>query len=168
MATVFIGQILLAGFGFTPKGYAQCAGQLLPINQYQALFAIIGTQFGGDGIRTFGLPNLQGRVPVGSLAGTSLGEMGGSETVTLTSQNIPSHSHTAKGSTTPGDKLNPTGNVYGGSGTEQIYTTNTSSVVTLDPATLGKAGGSGPHENMQPSLVINFNIALNGIFPSRD
>lgn len=167
MASVFLGQIMLTGFGFTPRGFALCNGQLLPISQYQALFAIIGTQFGGDGVRTFGLPDFRGRTPVGSSQDIAVGEVGGTETVTLITTNLPNHTHTARGSTTAGDKLNPTGNVYGGSGTEPIYTTTTTSSVALDPATLGKAGGNLPHDNMQPSLVINFNIALNGVFPSR-
>jgi microcystin-dependent protein len=167
MASVYVGQIMPTGFSFAPKGFAQCSGQLLPINQYQVLFALLGTQFGGNGVTTFALPDLRGRTPVGSLSGAGLGEMAGSESVTLTTTNMPAHNHAAKGSTVAGDKLNPTGNVYGGSGTEPIYTTNTNASVVLDPTTLGKAGGSAPHENMQPSLVINFNIALTGIFPSR-
>jgi microcystin-dependent protein len=167
MASVYIGQIMPTGFSFPPKGFARCDGQLLPINQYQVLFAVIGTQFGGNGVSTFALPDLRGRTPVGSQSGAGLGEMAGIESVTLTTMNMPAHTHTAKGSTVPGDQLNPSGNVYGGSGTEPIYTTNTNASVVLDQATLGNAGGSAPHQNMQPSLVINFNIALTGIFPSR-
>ncbi|MGC1547046.1 MAG: tail fiber protein [Rhodanobacter sp.] len=167
MAYQYVGQIMLTGFGFAPRYFAQCNGQLLPINQNQALFSLLGTQFGGNGVTTFGLPDLRGRTPVGSVVNEGLGESSGTENVTLTSAMMPAHTHIAMGSTTAGDKLNPTGNVYGSTGTESIYTTNTGSPAVLSPSTLAMAGGSLPHPNMQPSLVINFNIALSGIFPSR-
>ncbi|GAB2573518.1 phage tail protein [Dyella jejuensis] len=168
MATFYLGQVMLTGFPFAQKGFAQCNGQLLPINQNQALFSLLGTQFGGDGIRTFALPDLRGRTPVGSTAtGSTVGQVAGVENVTLLSANMPAHNHVAMGSTTAGDKSNPTGNLYGGSGSEPIYAASGSSVV-LDPVTLANAGGNAPHPNMQPSLVINFNIALTGIFPSRN
>ncbi|GLQ50833.1 phage tail protein [Dyella flava] len=167
MSSFYLGQIMLTGFGFPPKGFALCNGQLLPIVQNQALFAIIGTQFGGDGRTTFGLPDLRGRTPVGSSDSAPLGMMAGAENVTLLMANMPTHTHAAMGSTTAGTEVNPTNTVYGGSGTESIYATNTGSSVALNPATLGTAGGNVPHPNMQPSLVTNFVIALTGVFPSR-
>lgn len=175
MAEVYLGQVMLTGFGFAPRGFAACNGQLLPISQYQALFSVLGTQYGGDGIRTFALPNLQGRTPVG--AGTSngsnwqpppytMGDMGGVENVALQSQNMPTHSHGAMGTTANGAQKNPTNALYGNSGTESIYATPGAQVV-LNPQTLSSVGGSQPHPNMQPFRVINFTIALAGIFPSR-
>jgi microcystin-dependent protein len=176
MAEVYLGQIMLAGFGFPPKGFAACNGQLLPVNQNQALFSLLGTQYGGDGIRTFALPNLQGRTPVG--AGSSVdpawqptpytqGEPGGYEAVTLLSGNLPQHTHSAQGSTTAGTAKNPTNTLYAGSGSEQIYGAANGAQVPLNPQTLGLTGGNQPHDNMQPFRVLNFNIALSGIFPAR-
>ncbi len=175
MAEVYLGQIMLTGFGFVPRGFAACNGQLLPVSQYQALFSLLGTQYGGDGIRTFALPNLQGRTPTG--AGRSadpawqpspygLGEVGGVENVTLLQQNMPTHLHGAAGTTTTGAVKNPTNALYGNSGSEPIYATPGAQVV-LNAQTLSSAGGGLPHPNMQPFRVINFNISLSGVYPSR-
>jgi len=177
MAQVYLGQIMLAGFGLVPRGFAACNGQLLPISQNQALFSLLGTQYGGDGRTTFALPNLQGRTPVG--AGSSVdptwqptpyvqGELGGVETVTLLSQNLPPHTHTALGSTNAGAIKNPTNALYAGSGSESIYAPSSGPQVPLNGQTIGLTGGNTPHANMQPYCVLNFNIALNGIFPSRN
>ncbi|GFZ88530.1 phage tail protein [Dyella caseinilytica] len=171
MAVFFIGQIMPTGFGFPPKGWALCNGQLLPIQQNAALFSLIGTQYGGDGIRTFGLPNLQSRVPIGM--GTAqdgtlypLGLIAGAETVSLQQQQMPSHTHPAVGTTATGVFKNPAGALYGNTGNEAIYGTPGTQVV-LNPQTLAMAGGGAPHENMQPFLTINYCIALVGVFPSR-
>ena len=177
MAQVFLGQIMLAGFGFVPRGFAACNGQLLPINQFQALFSLLGTQYGGDGRTTFALPNLQGRAAVG--AGGSVdpswqpptyvqGELGGAETVSLLSQNLPPHTHTALGSTNAGALKNPTNALYADSGSESIYAPSSGPQVVLNSQTIGSSGGNQPHPNMQPYGVLNFNIALYGIFPSRN
>lgn len=177
MAQVYMGQIMLAGFGFVPRGFAACNGQLLPISQFQALFSLLGTQYGGDGRTTFALPNLQGRAAVG--AGASVdpnwqppaytqGEVGGAETVTLVSQNLPAHTHTALGSTNAGAIKNPTNAMYAGTGSESIYAPSSGPQVVLNGQTIGLSGGSQPHVNMQPYGVLNFNIALYGIFPSRN
>lgn len=176
MATVYLGQIMLTGFGFAPRGYAACNGQLLPINQNAALFSLLGTQYGGNGTTNFALPNLQSSAPVG--AGNSVdpnwqpptyvqGENGGVENVTLQSQNLPTHSHMAQGTTTAGTVKNPHNTLYGGSGSEAIYAADSGAKVAMSPQTLATAGGNTPHTNMQPFLVVNFNIALTGIFPSR-
>ncbi|HEV2681613.1 MAG TPA: tail fiber protein [Rhodanobacter sp.] len=177
MAEVYIGQIMLAGFGFPPRGFAACNGQLLPINQNQALFSLLGVQYGGNGTTNFALPNLQCRTPVG--AGSSAdpswqptpyvqGELGGSENVTLLTTNLPPHTHSAQASTTAGTAKNPTNTLYAGSGSEQIYAAASGPQVPLNPQTLGLTGGNLPHGNMQPFRALNFVIALNGFFPSRN
>lgn len=176
MSDFYIGQIMPAGFGFPPRGWAACNGQLLPIAQNQALFSLLGTQYGGDGRVSFGLPDLRGRTPVD--AGTSAdsswqptpyvqGEMGGVENVTLLSSNLPMHSHPAQASSTAGNERNPTNALYSGSGSEQVYAPSSGAQAVLAPQTIGMTGGNQPHANMQPYLVINFNIALTGIYPSR-
>jgi microcystin-dependent protein len=175
MATPYIGQIDVFAFGITPKGYAPCNGQLLPINQYQALFAVLGTMYGGNGINTFALPNLQSRVPVGSTA-QALGVTAGSEQITLTTQQIPSHNHVLQLAAAAADKYVPASNLVlgqssgapygGGSVAINLYgpqPTNT----TLSPASIGQTGGS-PHDNLMPYLAVNYCIALNGVFPSRN
>lgn len=175
MAEVYLGQIMLVGFNFVPRGFAACNGQLLPIIQNQALFSLLGTQYGGDGRVSFGLPNLQGRTPVG--AGTSgdpswqpppytVGALAGVENVALLPQNMPAHTHGAMGSTVAGTVGNPTNALYGNSGSESIYAVPGPQVV-LNAQTLSAVGGSQPHANMQPFRVINFIIALSGIYPSR-
>jgi microcystin-dependent protein len=175
MAEVYLGQVMLTGFGFAPKGFAACNGQLLPINQYQALFSLLGTQFGGDGRTNFALPNLQGATPVG--AGNSndpnwrpspyaIGETGGVENVTLQPQSMPSHVHGAMGTSAAGSVKNPANALYGNTGSEPIYAVPGTQAL-LNAQTLASAGGSQPHPNMQPFRVVNFNIALTGFFPSR-
>ena len=176
MAEVYLGQIMMSGFAFAPRGFAACNGQLLPIAQNQALFALLGTFYGGNGTTTFALPNLQGSTPVGS--GNSVdaswqptpyqvGARNGAEAITLTLSQIPPHTHAANALTTPGTTKNPTNTLYGGSGTEAIYGT-AGPQVPLNNLVLAQTGGNLPHNNMQPFQVLNFNIALNGIFPSRN
>ena len=176
MADVYLGQIMMSGFNFAPRGFAACNGQLLPITQNQALFALLGTAYGGNGTTTFALPNLQGSTPVG--AGNSadgswqpspypIGARAGAEAITLTLTQIPAHTHALNASTTPGTTKNPTNTLYGGSGAEAIYG-SAGPQVTLNSQTLAQTGGNQAHNNMQPFQVLNFNIALSGIFPSRN
>jgi len=176
MAECYVGQIMVSGFGFAPRGFAACNGQLMPVNQNQALFALLGTMYGGNGTTTFGLPNLQGSTPVN--AGASVdptwqptpytqGQIAGAENVTLQLAQLPIHNHLANATTTAGAIKNPTNALYGGSGTEALYAPATGPQVPLAPQTLSSIGGNGPHDNMQPFRVLNFSIALSGIWPSR-
>jgi microcystin-dependent protein len=143
MSEPFLGEIKIISWNFPPKGWSFCNGQLMPINQNQALFSILGTTYGGDGRQTFALPNLQGRSPVHVGNGIALGELGGETSHTLNISEIPAHNHVPVGSSS---------------------TANTA----MNPATVLPAGGSQPHENMPPYLVLNFIIALQGIFPSQN
>jgi microcystin-dependent protein len=175
MAEPFLGEIRIVSFNFPPKGWAFCSGQLLPINQNQALFALLGTQYGGDGRVTFALPDLRDRVPMhfgdGGTAGTaSIGQSGGTESVALLPGQVPSHSHGAKASGNQATSNSPAGNVLAqkptGAGA-QVFTTTPNT--TLSSLTLGPGPGGGqPHTNLQPYLSLSFVIALVGIFPSRN
>lgn len=169
MSEPFIGQIMMFGGNFAPRGWALCNGQLLSIAQNTALFSILGTTFGGNGQTTFGLPNLQGRVPLhpGDGPGLSprvLGEMGGEEAVTLLQTQLPPHSHTA--SATGGDATTskPDGAVPASGGAYAAASDGS----TMSPSFIGGGGSSQPHDNMQPYQAVNFIIALEGIFPSRN
>lgn len=161
----FLGEIRLISFNFAPKGWALCNGQLLLISQNQALFSILGTTYGGNGITTFALPNLQGRVPVHTSSQTSLGQSGGEEVHMLVSSEMAAHSHTAMGSDSTADQLTPANNYWGSNSGASPYSSN--SAVTLSSAAMSTAGGGQAHENRPPFLVLNFAIALQGIFPSQ-
>ncbi len=164
MAEPFLSEIRLMSFGFAPKGWALCNGQLLPINQNQALFALLGTTYGGDGRSNFALPDLQGRAPIHVGSGHTLGERGGEQAHTVAISELPTHTHRlAVSSATSGGNANPSGRVLGGG--NNAYHAPTS-LTTMNPATVTGTGGSQPHLNMQPFLTINFSIALQGIFPS--
>jgi microcystin-dependent protein len=174
MAEPFIGQIIMSGFNFAPRGYATCDGQLLSIAQNTALFSLLGTQFGGDGRVTFGLPDLRGRVPVHQGQGPGLtprtmGEQAGEENHTLISTEMPMHNHLLATTNVAGALGTPNGNFLAASsdGAFAFYRP-TSDGSTLNPQSIGLAGGNQPHNNMQPYLVINFSIAMEGIFPSRN
>jgi microcystin-dependent protein len=166
MGTPFMGEIKLMSFNFPPKGWALCNGQLLPINQNQALFALLGTTYGGDGQSSFGLPNLQGRVPIHMGSGHTLGERAGEEAHTVSASETPQHTHQANASTLRGNNVLPTGHVLA-SPLNQTYRAPDNALTSLHPATVGNIGGSLAHQNMQPFLTLSFCIALQGIFPSQ-
>jgi microcystin-dependent protein len=161
MSTPFLGEVRLFGFSFPPKGWALCNGQLLPINQNQALFALLWTTYGGNGVQTFALPDLRSRTPIHSGNGFVQGAMGGEEYHTLTLGELPAHSHAIGANATSADKSTPQGNFWANSG-RNLYASSPDSTMNS-----GVTGGSQPHENRPPYLVINFCIALQGIFPSR-
>jgi microcystin-dependent protein len=165
MATPFLAEVKIFSFGFPPKGWAFCDGQLLPINQNQALFALLGTTYGGDGRVTFGLPNLQGRVPVHVGAGINLGEIAGEQSHTITASEMAAHSHAPVGSTTsPPTAGTIAGNLWSANAAEPFAE---SPNTAMNPNCISFVGGSQPHENMSPCLTLNFCIALQGIFPSQ-
>lgn len=177
MAEPFLGQIIVVGFNFAPRGYATCDGQIMSIAQNTALFSLLGTTFGGDGQVTFGLPDLRGRVSIHQGQGPGLtprtmGEVSGQESVTLLSTQMPQHSHLMSASTTA-TTANPAGGVpaapfVDASGDAVKAYAATSSGASLSAAAVGTAGGNQPHANMQPYLTVNYSIALEGIYPSRN
>ncbi|MFN3202076.1 MAG: phage tail protein [Bradymonadia bacterium] len=173
MSEPFIGQIVMFAGNFAPRGWAFCDGQLLAINSNQALFAILGTTYGGDGRTTFGLPDLRGRFPMhpGNGPGLSprqLGARSGQETVTLNVTQIPSHNHNAtlEVSNTAADDHQPAGN-YLGAASADVYTQTRSGNESLNSGATTNTGGNQPHDNMPPWQTVNFIIALQGVFPSR-
>jgi len=168
MAEPFISEIRAFGFNFAPKGWATCDGQLLAINQNQALYSLIGITYGGDGRTNFNLPDLRGRTPIHFDASYREGQKSGSENVTLTTGQIPAHTHTLEATTSAPAANTPASNLLATLPADKAdFTAPANSNSTLNPASLAAAGGSIPHNNMQPSLVINFCIALIGVFPSR-
>ena len=191
MSTPFLGMIILVPYNFAPRGWAFCQGQLLPISQNTALFALLGTQYGGNGQTTFALPNLQGRVPIGQgqgagLSNYSLGQVGGVETVTLTVNQMPAHTHvitpgglaaTSRVKNAAGNRQTPVGNVpaieaAGVTATYSDQVPDTSmgagAIAISGNPTAATAGGSQPFDNLQPYLTMSYCIALQGIFPSRN
>lgn len=170
MSSPFLGEIRMSGFGFAPKGWAQCNGQLLPINQNQALFALLGTMYGGNGQVNFALPDLRGRSPMHVGPQSTQGQRAGVEAVTLNMNQLPAHQHALKGT---GDLANA--NAPGlalpaakGRGGSNRYAAGGSSDALMHPDSISRSGGSQAHNNLQPFAVLNFSIALQGIFPSRD
>lgn len=167
MGTPFVAQLLLASFNFAPKGWALANGQLLPINQNQALFSLIGTTFGGNGVQNFALPNLQGRTAVGVGNSVGYGEVGGFESVTLLSTQVPPHTHVLNASGAAASAARPdAGSLLASQGASNYAPA--SSLGPMNAATVSTAGGNQPHENRQPFLVMTWCIALSGIFPSRN
>ena len=168
MSEPFLSEVKLVSFNFPPKGWALCNGQFLPINQNQALFSLLGTTYGGNGQTTFALPNLRGRVPIHMGNGHTLGEAAGSSAVTVNIQQLPTHLHVLQATNTDvpanrsgdpaGNFLGPANNLYG----------QPNALTTLHPSAVSSVGGSQAHNNMMPYLVLNFIIALQGIFPSRN
>jgi microcystin-dependent protein len=165
MSEPFLSEIKIVGFNFPPKGWAFCNGQFLPINQNQALFALLGTTYGGNGQTTFALPNLRGQVPIHMGSGNTLGEAAGSSNVTINAQTMPQHLHFLQGSSTTGDSANANNTVLANA--LNLYTP-ASNLSPIEPSSVSSVGGSQPHTNMMPYLVLNFIIALQGIFPSQN
>jgi len=163
MAEPFLSEIRIMSFVFAPKGWALCNGQLLPINQNQPLFSLLGTTFGGDGRVNFALPDLRGRVPIHVGSGHTLGERGGEQAHTLSIAEIPTHTHVAQASTSNATGAVPTGNLMGSTSNGYAGPANLTSLL---PSTVGNVGGSQAHLNLQPFLTLSFCIALQGIFPS--
>lgn len=168
MGTPFMSEIKIISWNYAPVGWAFCNGQFLPINQNQALFSLLGTQFGGNGQTTFALPDFRGRVPVHvGPSNSSVGVTGGQDVHTVTQNEMPQHIHSAQVQPANASTANPTGNYLAGIPTF-AYRDNLSALTTLQPASVTSVGGSQPHENRQPYLVLNFIIALQGVFPSRN
>jgi microcystin-dependent protein len=173
----FIGEIIIGAFNFAPRNYALCNGQLLPISQNTALFSILGTNYGGNGQTTFGLPNLQGRMAIGAgqgpgLSSYQLGQAGGVPNVTLLTTQMPAHTHLIQGNGGDGTQASPVNNFFAGPGADRdLYTYNagnTGGTVNMNPSAVNISGGSQPHNNMMPYLALNYCIATAGIFPSRN
>ena len=166
MAEPFLSEIRLMSFVFAPKGWALCNGQLLPINQNQALFSLLGTTFGGNGQTTFGLPDLRGRAPIHVGSGHTLGENGGEQAHTLSIAELPQHVHDWHASASPATSNTPDSSSLLASSTADSAWGPATNLVAMDAGTIQNSGGSQPHLNMQPFLTLSFCIALQGIFPS--
>lgn len=165
MSTPFIGEVKIISWNYPPKGWAFCNGQLLPINQNQALFSLLGTTYGGNGQTNFALPDLRGRAPVHFGQGIVMGEAAGQVAHTITISEMPAHNHIPMGNTNAPNQGNPGGNYW--SALAGSYSTSSADNV-MNAGSVSPVGGSQPHQNMQPYLVVNFIIALQGIFPSRN
>lgn len=166
MSEPFLGELKVFSFNFPPKGWAFCAGALLPINQNQALFSLLGTTYGGDGRVTFGLPDLQGRVPIHQGNGIVQGQFGGEVNHTLTLQEMAAHTHVPVGSSATANLTSASGNLWGAAGADPYNSTPNGSMNAA--AITNIVGGGQPHNNLPPYLVLNVCIALVGIFPSRN
>jgi len=167
MSEPFISEIKMCSFSFAPKGWAMCNGQLLPINQNQALFSLLGTTYGGDGRSTFALPNLQARIPMHMGNGNTLGQTGGEQSHTLIVNEVPAHNHAASCSPAIGAQAGAVNNVWAEDNNGNApYSTGFDT--SLAPNALSTVGGGQPHNNLAPFLTLNFCIALQGIFPSQN
>jgi microcystin-dependent protein len=167
MAEPFLSEIRIMSFNFAPKGWALCNGQTLPINQNQALFSLLGTTYGGNGQTTFALPNLRGQVPIHEGQGHSLGETAGATAVTITQQTMAQHLHFAQGTSNNSGNVATPGNALLAALGSTVYSPP-ASLVALDPSSVSNVGGNQAHNNLMPYLVLNFCIALQGIFPSQN
>jgi microcystin-dependent protein len=165
MSEPFLGEIKIISWNYPPKGWAFCNGQMLPINQNQALFSLFGTMYGGNGQTTFGLPDFRGRVPIHVGGGFTQGQNGGQEFHTVTAGETPAHNHQVNATSAPGTVNTPAGNFLANS---NVSPYRTAPDTTFNPLIVSNTGGSQPHENRQPFLVLNFIVALQGIFPSRN
>jgi microcystin-dependent protein len=167
MAEPFLSEIRLMSFSFAPKGWALCNGQLLPINQNQALFSLLGTTYGGNGQTNFALPNLQGRVPIHFGSGHTLGEQAGEQAHTLTLQELPQHTHVLGALAADGSVGVPSGGMLARAAPANPYL-SPDNLAAMHPSSITSVGGSQPHENRQPYLTLSFCIALQGVFPSQN
>jgi microcystin-dependent protein len=168
MSQPFLSEIRIMSFGYAPRGWAMCNGQLLPINQNQALFSLLGTTYGGNGQTNFALPDLRGNVPIHTGQGFSLGQKGGEQAHTLSISELPTHTHTLSGTSTAASQPVPTGAFLATTAaTDPVYGQPTS-LVAMSATALANVGGSQAHLNMQPFLALTFCIALQGIFPSQN
>ena len=164
----YLGEIRLLSFNFAPKGWAFCNGALLAVNQYQALFALLGTYYGGNGVQTFALPDLRSRVPIHMGGSYNIGQVSGVENVTLLVTEIPAHIHMIQAVNSPGGAKTPINSLFAQSGTTNArFAADSSNLTSLNPASVQPAGSGGPHSNIQPYLAMNYCIALQGLFPSR-
>ncbi len=167
MSEPFLAEVRIVGFNFAPRGWAFCDGQILPINQNQSLYSLLGTTYGGDGRTTFALPDLRGRTPIHVGEGHREGQKSGEETHTLSANEMPQHDHVLQASSTQGDSNTPPGHLLarevGG-----LYKQGAANLIQLQAGTVTNVGGGQAHENMQPYLALNFCIALRGLFPSRN
>ncbi len=168
MAQPYVGEIRMFAGNFAPAGWMFCSGQLLPISENETLFQLIGTTYGGDGQSTFGLPDLRGRLPVHQGSGFVLAQTGGAEEITLTVNQIASHSHPMLASANTATQASPAGNLIAESANVQLYASGADfpPTVNMNPAAVSSVGGSQPHSNIAPFLCVNFIISLFGIFPS--
>jgi len=166
MSTPFLAEIRIVGFTFAPRGWALCDGQILPINQNQALYSLLGTTYGGDGRTTFALPDMRGRTPIHVASGHPLGQRSGNETDTLTTNELPQHTHSLQASSNNANSNDPSGNLWGAQDRGTKFGSQINA--TMNSASLSRVGGSQAHNNMQPFLTLNFAIALQGLFPSRN
>ena len=168
----FIGEIMMVGYTFCPRSWAEANGQLLSISSNTALFSLYGTTFGGDGQTTFALPDLRGRVPINTgqgagLSNRALGQQGGSETNTLTANQLPPHSHSLNGTTAAANAVDPSGNILANTGRSDTYTSSAPNA-QMNSGAIGATGGGQAVNNMQPFLTIRYCVALNGVYPSRN
>lgn len=168
MSEPFLAEIRLLGFSFAPRGWATCDGQVLPINQNQSLYSLLGTTYGGDGRTTFALPDLRGRVPIHFDGTYPQGQSGGEETHALTADEMPGHTHQLMASNDTADSAVPDGTALARSTATDPKWVAPTTPVAVAPQTVGATGSGQGHENMQPFLTLNFCIALNGLFPSRN
>jgi len=166
MPQPYVGEIRIFGGNFAPNGWMFCQGQLLPISEYETLFNLIGTTYGGDGQSTFALPDLRGRIPIHQGGGFTLSETGGVETVTLTISQIPAHNHGVLASSDSGNSSIPGAYIAAGQ-EKKVFGIETTPVTAAASQTIGTAGGSQPHDNLMPYLCLDYIISLFGIFPSQ-
>ncbi len=166
MSEPFLAEVRLVGFNFAPRGWAFCDGQIMPINQNQSLYSLLGTTYGGDGRTSFALPDLRGRCCLHVGEGHRQGQKSGAETVTISDAEMPQHKHTSQASTSVANQAAPVGNVLADS--PSLLYTNPGNAVKLKPDSVTSVGGSQAHNNMMPYLAVNFCIALQGLFPSRN
>jgi microcystin-dependent protein len=166
MANPFVGEIRIFAGNFAPNGWSFCNGAILPISEYDTLFTLIGTMYGGDGQITFALPDLRGRLPVHQGDGFVLGQLAGVETVTLTTNQLPAHTHPLNATTATANSPNPVGNLLGQSTQADVFFGDIP-VGSMNAGVVGSAGGSQPHNNLMPFLCLNFIISLYGIYPTQ-